>query len=855
MRTRPIDRLIAHALLLAMMVQASGAWAGSSRQVAPERRAPSRDAKRYFSPAEPRKTWQVPKPMKRAGAKMRRARQRLAAKGAAGEFVAHPYKGVTEGAEQGKAKMVRAALSGRIRNLEAGRRGDGPSLTEWRAREKRWVLDGGKVDADDFAALNDAPFVVGSAKAVDVELKRPELEHSIATTRTELQQKRALLPAGVSAKGMESFLALAHSTILSPPGRRPGPGNKPRAPRRIFGATEVADVLDSAVVASDVIEAKLDELERTPRTPAGGDWLSPAVRELAREQLDNGDRAGARSTVAFGYGVAAATVKAQGKTYQVKRFSMAKAATDPDSLPLEIRAAIQQRPELEGELVALERELLAGGADPSGEGVLQIRTLKHTPPAARLAALENGALGQETHFAAFVKQVGQGLRPKAGANARGKARMVEAGRMSENRSAEDIDADLERGLDLIDNTAAQAMTIEAVPGRAANAARLRKINRDIEPVRRWLGVFRIVHDVKHETGEGARKILLNVAMLATLATGAQALGAKEIAILIAESGEDIFQGLAEGASQSSVLATSAEVWRLPTKIAMPAAVGGAVVSAKGIHDLAHHGWQDIIPEGLAAGAAAGLWTGAMAASLSAVIFTNSVTFHRQQHENLLRAGSIEDTLPKLMYSDDFQKRLRQQMRRNKHVHITRDVIADARRALTGVVDAEEVDRAVTMLERTTGEARKAAETAARGKGKTASEVSRLGEAAARGALAKAMRRPTRAGYFKEGFNVALGTPMRRFLGQGMLVTLGASTTLGFAGVFHWPAWAFSSLVAAGAGEGGNGLFRGYRLKGENDFERQITLQRLAEMPMAKAFLWHPYLSLIAPRKALKLPDR
>src|SRR5204862_1754302 len=130
-------------------------------------------------------------------------------------------------------------------------------------------------------------------------------------------------------------------------------------------------------------------------------------------------------------------------------------------LPLAIQAAVRQRPGLAAELRALEADGLS----------LRVRIMKKTPPGVRQAALELGAIGEETEFGPFTEQVEKGLRPDPRPTKMGVLRAIASGRFSKNRppTAEDV----KKRIDLVDAAVAQVLVIEANgPGATRAAATL-----------------------------------------------------------------------------------------------------------------------------------------------------------------------------------------------------------------------------------------------------------------------------------------------------------------------------------------------------------------------------------------------
>ena len=191
----------------------------------------------------------------------------------------------------------------------------------------------------------------------------------------------------------------------------------------------------------------------------------------------------------------------------------------------------------------------AGALRARGGAWLRVRTMMKTPPGVRSAALEAGAFGEETQFSPLVDHVAKGLRPDGRPTRMGIVRAIASGRFSRRRPP--TTRDLEQRIDLVEQAVGQVLVLEAIgPGAEGAVDEIARINRELDPVRRVMAVHRIVFDVKHEAGEGARKLLPIVGLLALTATGLQAGGAGEGAILLAEGGGDLVEGAVEGASQS-----------------------------------------------------------------------------------------------------------------------------------------------------------------------------------------------------------------------------------------------------------------------------------------------------------------
>src|SRR6185503_45332 len=202
---------------------------------------------------------------------------------------------------------------------------------------------------------------------------------------------------------------------------------------------------------------------------------------------------------------------------------------------------------------------------------------------------------------------------------------------------------------------------------------------------------RIVFDVKHEAGEGARKLLKMVGALAAVATGLQAGGAGEGAILLAEGGEDLVQGAVEGASQDGQMRAPGEVWRPSTKLAAVGALGLSAYLAGPIHHLAENGL----------GYVAGPIMGVGSMVLSGTVFGNAVVLNKKGRIERLRNGKVANTVPQLMFDKGFQRQLRR-IGRGKRSSRRAAILRAARESLhakiaAGTIGAAEMTRTMAAL--------------------------------------------------------------------------------------------------------------------------------------------------------------
>ncbi|HEU5060436.1 MAG TPA: hypothetical protein VFU21_28085, partial [Kofleriaceae bacterium] len=533
--------------------------------------------------------------------------------------------------------------------------------------------------------------------------------------------------------------------------------------------------------AADVLENELVGLSVVDRTIEGArDWLTADQRLVLEDALADGDQDLARVVVAKAYREGVEAVLASRGTYRTEEIDLGAGG----ELPLAMKAALGQRPELAGALRALEARGLK----------LRVRTMVKTPPGVRSAALEYGAFGEETEFSPFVDHVSKGMRPDARPTEMGVVRAIAAGRFSRRKPP--TAGDLEKRIDLVDHAVDQVLVIEAAgPGAAGAAEELARINRELDPVRRVMAVHRIVFDVKHEAGEGARKLLPMVAALAGVATVLQGAGAGKEAILVAEGGEDVLQGAVEGASQDGQMRTRQEVWRPSTKLAAAGALAFSAALAGPIHHLAEHGM----------GYVAGPLMGAGSMALSGTVFGNAVVLNKRGRVARLKAGKVADTVPQLMFDEGFQRQLERIERTARTPRAARRaILAQARVALGArveqrLVSAAEMESTLAALEATPGEEE----------------------------LRAMVSAPSQRALWKAAFGEALGTPTRKALGQGMVLTIAASSVVGAVGLLSGPAWGMAIAVLASAGEGLWGLYRSYRFEGENRKAEEKALQAMA----------------------------
>jgi hypothetical protein len=675
----------------------------------------------------------------------------------------HPFGTLRSAAGKSKTGVARAVQSVKIARLErkvtsSGAAGAEPTVDEVRlhaARQARWRHAPHRLD--EARALLAERIAVISERGQGIRISEAELQDSARQLLARATGPQALLPVGVEPARVSRLVAMGMAAV---------------AGRAVYGAPEgAADVLENPLVGLSVVE----------RTIAGTrDWLTDNQREVLEEALADGDLDLARVVVGKAYHEGVEAVLSTASAYQTEEIDISGGG----ELPLSLRAAIRQRPDLADGLFKLESQGIK----------LRVRTMVKTPSGVRSAALEYGAFGEETEFSPFVAQVSKGIRPDPRPTPMGVMRAIAAGRFSRQRPPTAVD--LERRIDLVDRAVDQVLVIEATgPGAEGAADTLAAINRALAPVRRVMAVHRIVFDVKHEAGEGARKLLPMVAGLAAVATGLQAAGAGKEAILVAEGGEDILQGAVEGASQDGQMRTRQEVWRPSTKLAAAGALGLSVALAGPIHHLAEHGM----------GYVAGPLMGVGSMALSGTVFGNAVALNYKGRVARLKAGKVADTVPQLMFDKDFQRQLKNVGRTARTPAGRRAAILhQARRALLArvgqdVISTAEMRRTMEALEGTADEPE----------------------------LRAMITRPSRRALVKAAFGEALGTPTRLALGQGMILTIAASSVVGAVGLLSGPAWGMAIAVMASAGEGLWGLYRSYRFEKENRRSEEKALRTLA----------------------------
>ena len=675
----------------------------------------------------------------------------------------HPFGTARTAAGKAKAGVARAIQQTKIARLEskvqkAGAAGPEPSLDEVRlhaARAKKWRHASWRVDEG--RALTRDRIAVMSGHGLETRVSEAELLASASALEAQATAPNAFLPVGVERAQVSKLIAMAMTAVSG---------------RAVYGAPEgAADVLENDLVGLSVVDRTID---------GGRDWLTDNQRRVVEDALADGDQELARVVVAKAYHEAVEAVLSARGTYRTDSIDLGAGG----ELPLSIKAALRQSPELATALRALEAKGLT----------LRVRTMVKTPPGVRTAALEYGAFGEETEFSPFVEQVSKGIRPDPRPTSMGLVRAIAAGRFSRRKPP--TASDLEKRIDLVDRAVDQVLVIEASgPGAEGAADELARINRALDPVRRVMAVHRIVFDVKHEAGEGARKLLPMVAGLAAIATGLQAAGSGKEAILVAEGGEDILQGAVEGASQDGQMRTRREVWRPSTKLAAAGALGLSLALAGPIHHLAEHGM----------GYVAGPLMGVGSMALSATVFGNAVSLNYKGRVARLKAGKVADTVPHLMFDQTFQRQLKRVGRTARTPAARRAAILQhARVALSARVDQQLIDRA--EMDRT---------------------MEALAGAAGEPELRAMVTRPGRGALVKAAFGEALGTPTRLALGQGMLLTIAASSVVGAAGLLSGPAWGMAIAVLASAGEGLWGLYRSYRFERENRKGEEKELQAMA----------------------------
>ena len=674
----------------------------------------------------------------------------------------HPFGTARAAAGKAKAGVARAIQQTKIARLErkvAATAGSAePSLDEVRlhaARAVKWRHAPWRVD-EGRALIRDL-IAVMSGHGLETRVSEAELLASASALEAQATAPDALLPVGVERARVGKLIAIAMTAVSG---------------RAVYGAPEgAADVLENDLVGLSVVDRTID---------GGRDWLTDNQRLVVEDALDDGDQKLARVVVAKAYHETVEAVLSAGGTYRTDSIDLAGGG----ELPLSIKAALRQSPEL----VPALRDLEAKGLR------LRVRTMVKTPPGVRTAALEYGAFAEETEFSPFVEQVSKGIRPDPRPTSMGLVRAIAAGRFSRRKPP--TASDIEKRIDLVDRAVDQVLVIEASgPGADGAADELARINRALDPVRRVMAVHRIVFDVKHEAGEGARKLLPMVAGLAAIATGLQAAGSGKEAILVAEGGEDILQGAVEGASQDGQMRTRQEVWRPSTKLAAAGALGLSLALAGPIHHLAEHGM----------GYVAGPLMGVGSMALSGTVFGNAVALNYKGRVARLKAGKVADTVPQLMFDQSFQRQLKRVARTARTPAARRAAILQhARIALSARVEQRAIDRA--EMDRT---------------------MEALGGTAGETELRAMVTRPGRGALFKAAFGEALGTPTRLALGQGMLLTIAASSVVGAAGLLSGPAWGMAVAVMASAGEGIWGLYRSYRFEKENRKGEQKELQAMA----------------------------
>lgn len=718
-------------------------------------------ARQFFAPAET--------PAKVARQKNPNGRLRRLARKPVIRNLLHPLGTARVAAGKAKVGLARAIqeveiarLGRKIRKQASAGEGAPPSLDEVRqhaARVQKWKQ--APTRHDEAHALLADRVAVMSRHQLETRLEKTDLLESASALEQKARGSEVLLPVGMDDTHVSRLVSMGIASVVG---------------REIYGAPEgIKDVLENDLVAFSVVDRTLEGAKGGDRTATA--WLTDSQREVLRDHLADGDEGAARQLLGKAYRDGVEIALAADHTYRSDEFHM-----NGGELPLAIRAALGKKPELAAALRRLEAKGLT----------LRVRTMVKTPPGVRTAALEFGAFGEETEFSPFVDLVEKGLRPDPRPTPMGIRRAIASGRFSRRRPP--TAADLEKRLDLIEHAVSQVLVIEAVGNDAeASVAEVARINRELEPVRRLMAKHRIVFDVKHEAGEGARELLKMVGALAVVATGLQAAGAGEGAILLAEGGEDLVQGAVEGASQDGQMRAPGEVWRPSTKVAALGALGLSAYLAGPIHHLAENGM------GYVAGPIMGV--GSMA--LSGTVFGNAVMLNKKGRIERLRNGKVAGTVPQLMFDRGFQRQLRR-IGRAKRATRRAAILRAAREALTGkvaagAISAGEMTRTMAALESTAGDA----------------------------ALRSMVAMPGRFAIWKAAFGEALGTPTRKALGQGMVVTIVASSVVGAAGLLSGPAWGMAVAVAASAGEGIWGLIRSYRFEKENSRTERKALEAMA----------------------------
>lgn len=681
----------------------------------------------------------------------------------------HPLGTARAAAGKAKVGLARAfqeieiaRLGRKIKKQASAQEGAAPSLDEVRhhaARVQKWRHAPSRHD-EAHALLADRVAVM-SRHQLETRLDKSDLLESAGALEQKARGSEVLLPVGMDDTHVSRLISMGIASVVG---------------RDIYGAPEgIKDVLENDLVAFSVVDRTLKGAQGADQAATA--WLTDSQREVLADHLADGDEGAARELLGKAYRDGVEIALAAEQTYRSDEFHM-----NGGELPLSIRAALGKKPELAGALRALEAKGLK----------LRVRTMVKTPPGVRTAALEYGAFGEETEFSPFVELVEKGLRPDARPTPMGIRRAVASGRFSRRKPP--TAADLEKRVDLIEHAVSQVLVIEAVGNDAEGSVdEVARINRELEPVRRVMAKHRIVFDVKHEAGEGARELLKMVGALAAVSVGLQAAGAGEGAILLAEGGEDLVQGAVEGASQDGQMRAPGEVWRPSTKLAALGALGFSAYLAGPIHRLAENGM------GYVAGPIMGV--GSMA--LSGTVFGNAVRLNKQGRIERLKNGKVANTVPQLMFDRGFQRQLRRIGRGRKPARRAA-ILRAAREALAGklaagAIDSAEMTRTMAALESAAGDAE----------------------------LRSMVAMPGRFAIWKAAFGEALGTPTRKALGQGMVVTIVASSVVGAAGLLSGPAWGMAVAVAASAGEGIWGLIRSYRFEKENRQAERKALEAMA----------------------------
>ena len=239
--------------------------------------------------------------------------------------------------------------------------------------------------------------------------------------------------------------------------------------------------------------------------------------------------------------------------------------------------------------------------------------------------------------------------------------------------------------------------------------------------------------------------------------------------------------------------TPGEVWRRGTKLAAAGALAGSAALAGPIHHLAERGL----------GYLAGPLMGVGSRALSGVVFGNAVQLNYKGRVERLRAGKVADTVPSLMFDATFQRSLEQIGKRPAKTR-RQLMLKKARATLDHLV----ADGTITSAERTR-------------------TMSALEGARDMEHLQSMVKMPTRRALLRTAFSEALGTPTRKALGQGMVITIVASSVVGAIGLLSGPAWGLAVATLAAAGEGIWGLYRSFRFEKENNSSREKTLRAMA----------------------------